>query len=84
MRFEVCEMPRRHIHKATKIFRLLTQFAESEAAVAQVFDYDNKKVEFAARSINTSAKRFNMTHIHAFTACGNLYIENKALSKKSE
>lgn len=84
MRFEICDRPERRYYKQTKVLRFLNEFIESKFPIARIFEHEYKNVYVAAKSINNSAKKFNLPHIYAFTANGNLYIENRALTEQNE
>ena len=70
---DINEIPRKDM-KATKLFEILTEFANSEYSAVRVDDHNYKNVITAAQNFNKSAKRFGLLGVKAISRSGQLFL----------
>ena len=70
---DINEIPRKDL-KATKLFEIMTEFANSEYTAVRVDDHNYKSVMTAAQNFNRSAKHFGLLGIKAISRSGQLFL----------
>lgn len=65
-----------HKYKKTKLLEMLETIQREEFACVCIENHEYSSAAVGARTLNVSAKRFNMPHLKAFTREGKIYIVN--------
>lgn len=68
------EIPSINVYRATKLYKILQEFANSEMSAARIDDHGYKNATSARASFHASIKRFGMKNIIAMERQGQVYL----------